>query len=419
MKTLKTIAALLLAATIVGTASAQVNLKVTGSTAFRNATYFGIVDSLNSPTAAAIGGTATNLATVTQAVIVGTGKTGTAYAGQTVTVQCAFAGSSGGLAVTTSNTIQNLPGTTFDENHTWLSASNISGGALTINPGAGTITGFTNVTSSGAAFDAAALPLATLADSLQSTTPYKTPALLQENSGGIGVLELNWVKGNNQTLAGYSRLTNMTSIQADLLLSAGELPLSLFTGNASDSGVDVVLVGRNNDSGSRLETEANAYSSQGPFGYGFSTENQYQPTFDGSGNINGVTNVGDAGYEGGGLVATALKTVVDSGSVDDAGNPFIFVGYVGTGDKNTVLGVNSTALLTYDGSPSTDVAVQLGQYSFWFYEHLYYRSGLTTNQVALIDNISSQIRLTDAIQSGPLLTSMTVSRSSEGAIVSP
>jgi hypothetical protein len=425
MKTLKTFGATLVALAVASIASAQVNIKVTGSTAYRKADYFAIVNSLNNPqiaTTAASGGDMTGAA---QSVIVGTGKSGTTYAGQTVTVQTAFAGSVGGINAVV-NSLSTIPAGTvpaFPSNATWLLASNITSATpiATVNEGAGTITGFSTVSATSANSDPGSAPVATFSDSFQSSSPFPSPALNDENPTGlgVGVVQFYWVKENDTGNTVAADLTNITALQANLLLAAGELPLSFFTGVSADSSTDVVLVGRNNDSGTRLDTEAEASSSAGAFGFGQSTENQFQPTLDTTGKVNGVNNVGDAGYSSGGNVATALKGIQASGALDDSGNKFIFVGYVGKSDKNTAIAGGAT-VLNYNGVPYTsDAVVEVGQYSFWAYEHLYFKSGLSATQQGFLKAVGTQLRTVEAPQSGIPIASMSVHRAIEGGAVSP
>jgi len=426
MKTMKLVSVSLLALACAGIASAQTLVKVTGSTAFRKATYFAIIDSLNSPKAAAIGGDTTNndMSGAARAIIRGTLKSGPS-AGVDVAYQLAWGGSVGGVQVVTQN-LSTIPGTSFTSAQTWLSATN----TLTpVSITGGKIQGWTE---GAAAFDAASTADATNSDSFQSSTPFKSPVLVEENAagGGVGVVQFLWVKGRKHpdfsNSTSYEGLTNVTALQAQLLLAAGELPLSLFTGNASDIAYDVVLVGRNNDSGTRLDAEA-----EPGFGFGFGVENQYQPVIS-AGSITGISNVGDVGYASGGNVATALKTPIASGARDDAGNIFVFVGYVGKGDAGTAITGGAQALAYngstyYNNSTATynDAAIQNGAYTFWAYEHAYYRSSLTGVKKNALDLMSNTLRggslavNGEPSQSGIVLTSMGVNRGIEGGVVAP
>ncbi|HTB81761.1 MAG TPA: hypothetical protein VK717_12830 [Opitutaceae bacterium] len=410
MKRFKLITAGSLALAFASMASAQTFVKLTGSTAYRKATYDAIVKSLNTPKGAAIGGTTADFTGDAQAVITGTLKSGPS-AGQAVVIQTAFGGSVGGLNVLTHG-LTTIPGTSFDSLHTWISSTTNTLTPLTVN-GDGTISGATILTS--ANFEGASTADTSMSDSFQSSSPFPTPSLLEENpaGNGVGVVQFFWVKGlqSPDVPAGsYNALTNISPLQAQLLLAAGELPLSLFTGVASDSSVDVILLGRNNDSGTRLDAEAEP-------GYGFGQlENQYQTV---GSPITSLVNVGDNGYASGGTLATALKTSITAGTVDDAGNPFILVGYLGKSDKNTAVAGGGVALKYAGFDGTVDTNIENGQYTFWAYEHAYYKSGLGTVKQNAINLYSNELRVTDAVQSGILLTAMGVSRSIEGGPVSP
>jgi len=427
MKSLKIMAACMLAAASLASAFADAYIKVTGSTAFRKAFYFACVNSINNPKIACIGGQTdgSDMSGANRAVITGIGKTGTAYAGTNVTIQYGFAGSIGGLTalVTPSKTI---PLSGFDANHTWMSASNASN-VSGANSGTGKITGYINFTSeSDVAFDGPAFPTVAMSDSFLTSTPVTGTLTADEDNPvtGVGVVGFNWVKGQNgvgsSAAAGYSRFTNISTLQANLLLSAGELPLSFFTGNSADTAIDVIFIGRNNDSGTRLDTEAEA-----DYGFGFSSESQYQPTYSSTPGylINGVTYIGDVGYSDGGKVARDLAFAQVSGAVDDAGKPFILVSYLGKGDSSTVKAVNADCILSFNGVKydHADDMIRFGTYSGWSYEHCLYTATDTASlkNKSLINDITARMTSTDAVQSGVVSGTMHVSRSIEGGVISP
>jgi hypothetical protein len=410
MKTTKILSAgalLLLGASL---ASAQTVIKITGSTAFRKATYFAIVDSLNSPKGAAIGGSGGNLEGAGRAVITGTLKSNSAP----VVFEVAFAGSVGGVQVLTQN-LTSLPGASFGASQTWLSASNTLG-SLTANAGTGHITGYTELAPASAAYDAVSTADAALSDSFQSSTPFQSPVLNDYQDpaasvSGVGVVEFFWTKGQNHPsipTASYNALTNASPLVLQNLLANGIVPLSLFTGNNADEAYDVVLVGRNNDSGTRLDAEAET-------GYGFGqTETQYQPV----GNpATGLNAVGNNGYASGSGVATALNTPISSSATDANGKPFILLGYVGIGDNNNVNGGNNK--LTYTGVAYSQQAIREGQYTFWSYEHLLTRPSLSGTKLAAVNAFGTTLVNTDAVQSGVVLTTVNVVRTIEGGVPAP
>jgi hypothetical protein len=409
MKTTKILCAGALALTGVSLASAQTVVKITGSTAFRKSTYFSLVDSVNSPKGAAIGGSGGNMEGAGRAVITGTLKSGPS-AGQAVVFEVAWAGSVGGVQVMTQN-LSTLPGASFTSAQTWLNASN-SLTALTANASTGHITGYTEITGT-PAFDAASTADASMSDSFQSSTSFQNPVLndYQDPSAfvaGVGIVEFVWAKGmQNPSIptASYNALTNASPLALQNLLGNGIVPLSVFTGNNADEAYDVVLVGRNNDSGTRLDAEAET-------GYGFGqTENQYQPV----GNpISSLTNVGNNGYASGGNVATALNTTVASSATDSNGKPFILLGYVGVSDNANVNGGNNK--LTYTGVTYSQPSIREGDYTFWSYEHLLTRTSLSGVKLNAVNAVGNTIVTADANYSGVTLSTMNVLRTIEGGV---
>ena len=436
MKSLKLIGAGLLALAITGAAmAAPVYIKITGSTAFRKATYFAIVNSLNTPKAALVG-TATDLSGAAQSVIRGTTKaaSGTTPINTDVVFQIAWAGSVGGVQVLDDATQTAIPaGTTtaFPAGSTWLKDDSVAGGnTLTAISIVGSA--ITGATTGASAFEGWSQPVAANSDSLQTSTPFNNTALLEENSvaGGIGIIDFHWVKGKQSpdvstgtapTMnasgvitpgSGYAGLVNITHQQAIQLLQK-PLPLSQFTGNSADSGTLVALVGRNPDSGTRLAAEAEAQA-----GFQAITEKNYLPTIS-SGSITAIAlapSLGDQGYAIGGNVATALQATPATG-VKISGKPFILVGYVGKSDKNTAVAGGATEL-AYNGIPYSDASVQAGCYTFWTNEHMYYLPSASADQQNVLNLVSQQIRSTDYAQSGISISSMgTTARVVEGGVV--
>jgi len=437
MNSLKLLGAGLLAASCLTTSAFAVNttVRITGSTAYRKATYNAIMNILTAPTCAAVGGKAdgSDMTGANLAVIKGTIKAGQPHGvGDVVTFECAFAGSVGGIQVLDQGLLlppgisqKDSGGTALalDAAHVWLADTNVM---TAISPGvaAGSIKGYKDLLApvGGLQWDANHVATASNSDSFQTSTPFNATVLSEENSvaGGIGVVEFYWLKGqpSSATVAtAAANFTNVNNLQLQQLLSAGTVPLSQFTGNSADSGIDVVLCGRNSDSGTRLDAEADS-------AYGFAqTEIQYQPNADPITALVLAPGGGDNGYSSGGNLAAALRDDVSAGTTDLSGNPFILVGYLGRGDKNTAIGAASAnqhpaTVLTYNGTTYSDAAAQEGQYSFWSYEHTYYIAGLAGAPKDCLDDMSLQIRNTDYTWSGLALSGMHVSRSVEGGVIS-
>ena len=106
-----------------------------------------------------------------------------------------------------------------------------------------------------------------------------------------------------------------------------------------------------------------------------------------------------------------------SGSL--AGINGYYVTYLGISDAASAVSGGAVEL-TYNGVPYSDVAVQEGQYTFWAYEQLDYRSNygaVDANGKAVADQLALQILTTDAAIAGELLSTMRVTRSIEGGVI--
>jgi hypothetical protein len=242
---------------------------------------------------------------------------------------------------------------------------------------------------------------------------------------GVAAITFAWVAGSissgSQPFTGSA--ANMTTDVASALVSNGNVPLSVFTGNENDSINDnyVLLVGRSEDSASRVTAFAEAQSGgvQGTKGYGQNTF-QYMlkqsgvayPTSAQSAGYPSISTVsagitsfqlwptpwgiagepqltwsttGHSGYNNGGDVASILSSpnpVSGSSFSSPTGAPALdgnlyFVGYLGTGDLSglsgnyVILNYNGVSCIS-SGTTLNPAPVIAGQYGFWGYEQLYF-----------------------------------------------
>lgn len=233
------------------------------------------------------------------------------------------------------------------------------------------------------------------------------------NQTGVGValVDFEWVLGASGNVPPVA-LNNMTQQNAAALIKTGYLSLAAFTGNPADNINYVFLVGRNEDSGTRNEAFAEAQT-----GFG---QNCVQALITGNpvSAIAKYTNVGmnleplitwnalgHSGYNSGGNVATALSNVVTNpiaagvvnANIRPPANATHFVagtskcytvGYLGI---SNVSGVTGGKVLNYNGVPFSETNVQNGTYTFWNYEHNYYlTTAFNGNPISFGDTGSTQ-----------------------------
>lgn len=400
MNIIKTALAALTALAFAGAASAQTatTIRITGSTAFRAATVTAVQNILNPGfTYGYVGTSATG---ANQATFVGTTKVGNL----SVIVKCSWGGSVGGVQTIAQ---QSPVVTTANPYISETSALTATGAVLT---------------ATSATFDSPANADIAMSDSFQGSTAFTGTGYNTLVDTVVGVVPFVWTKGSSSDAAvqaALANVTNITPLQARVILAAGA-PISLLTGAAADSSIYVYALGRDEDSGTRLTAFAES-------GFGiFGSPIQYQPTLTGgaiasivawpASTVLGINYpTGHSGFSSGGTMATNLNTPVAASARDAFNAKFALVAYFGVNDAN---GVNGGANnLTYNGVAYSADAVREGRYSFWGYEHLMYRSTLTGNARTVADQLASQIKNTDATASGVLLSTMHVSRVTEGAVI--
>jgi hypothetical protein len=232
----------------------------------------------------------------------------------------------------------------------------------------------------------------------------------------VGVVQFKFVASNSAPAG----LTNITSQNARDLFSTGKMALSLFTGAIADEGFTIYATGRDFDSGTRLTALAE-------IGLGAQAAvKQYQPkkggvlattccgTLDGppftiwpAGSVNGVPyGIGNGGYNSGSELTGGIANSTNGSNA--------FVTYLGLSDAATAVG-NGAHELTYNGTPYSQTAVQEGQYTFWGYQHLYYRDSTPAGIKTIADKLALQIFNTDA--PAPHYSDMKVSRVIDGGVV--
>jgi hypothetical protein len=253
------------------------------------------------------------------------------------------------------------------------------------------------------------------------TYPALTPVPAAGNviaGGVVGVVPFLFVASHSATF------TNMTSQLARSILVNSSIQKSQFTGNSADTSL-VYVLGRDSDSGTRLTTLAET-------GYGAQTAVFQNYPYTAAAPMTPITTVnnvvasvsevpastvdgislpaGDGGYNSGGNLSKAMCSDTTTNSIGD------LVTYLGTSDEgNAVSGSFSSfpcTAMTYNGVAYSVNNVQQGAYTFWGYEHMYYRSGspaaTAAAQVAKVIATSTAVIFTN---------SMVVNRTTDGATV--
>jgi hypothetical protein len=211
-------------------------------------------------------------------------------------------------------------------------------------------------------------------------------------NGEVGVVAFTWVTSTNSPVA------NVTSMAAQNLLAAGNVPAALFTGNPADETKGVYLIGRNSDSGTRLATfgecgfGANNLPQQ--YKYNSTTSIELYPAE----TINGVAaSLGNSGYSSGGTLCGFMVNQLGAGSALKVGgvssiyaNNYL-IGYAGVSDANsyTATGLKK---LTYNGVDSSTSNIINGSYSFWTYEHLYENPNATSLAKSVAETIGTSLQ---------------------------
>jgi hypothetical protein len=407
MKLLKLMTGSILALALAGSLQAATTVRVTGSTAFRGNTHTAITNIFDAGTLtyAYLDNTSGTGDLSHASVAMFSGK----IAGVTTTIKTHWTGSEGGI-----QTVAGAPNFTV----TYFADT------TTLLPPPG------NKLPNSTALTDSSVPDVAMSDVFQASSRFRgtvngiTYQILNRSKKTVGlpngqvagVVQFEFV-GSNST---PGTLTNVTSQNARDLFTTGHIALALFTGNNSDENFTVYGTGRDIDSGTRLTTLAEV-------GLGaLATVKQYQPFKGGVlattccgaldappyqlfpvATINGITEpLGDGGYSGGGDLSNGLANTT-SGNTS-------FLTYLGLGDATTAI-ANGAHALAFNGVPYSQTAVQEGQYTFWGYEHVYYRDSTTAAIRTVADKLALQIFNTDAPL--PHYNDMRVSRIIDGGVV--
>ena len=385
----------LAAIAIAGSASAQTVIRITGSSAYRPMVHAAITNLI---------GNDLKFAVVSGKTLNNTGYsefTGTLKSTNVVVdIQCAFSGSLDGV-IRIAGAVARTDWPSFAGNVGSLTA----GGNASIPSAGGTGSGVAD---------------GAFSDAFASSTGITGPHTVTEQT--VGVVSFVWARN----IGSPNSITNMSVQLATQLLSSGQLPLAQFSGNLADTNVLVRVVGRNADSGTRLNTFAET-------GFGIGTQPAQQQVTIAGGVATDVHaypsdtlfagtayqktyGLGVSGYSSGGNLASALNA---TGSDTAGTHPGWLVGYISVGDASSA----SPALnqLTYNGVGYSLAGVKSGQYAFWSYEHLDYNETCAGVQKSFLDSLALDLQTVDGENStfgGALLNNMTVGRGGDGGQIS-
>jgi hypothetical protein len=443
MNPLKLITAGLLALLVIHFASAQTEIRLTGSTTFQPGTIDAIQHILQP--GYVWGSTSGSGAGANQQVFVGTTK----IANIQVIIKTSWTDSVSGVQ----SLAQNIPA---------AQPFIIDPTGVTFAPAAGGTVGVVPLTNAGANIPGADITEShtadvALSDIFASTTPYTGAGVIPLADTLVGVVPFAWVKGaytpdstlGSAVAGGYPGVANLSGVQAQELFSGG-LALNQFTGIPSDQAVFVGIVGQDHTSGIRIGA---IYDTQ--YGNYFSPILQDIPNgatveSAGSGVISSlfpwpaetvdgeIQAAGNGGFSSGNFVAITLNRPCDTSQ----GN--YIISYLGMADAQRVnpgpgvAGIDgvgnpytytpSQNALTFDGYyPGTAASpfappyanVIEGKYTLWGYGHYLYDASLVAvNLKTVADQIAAQLSTeADYGGTGILLSAMNASRAGDGTPV--
>jgi hypothetical protein len=376
MNTYKAILAAALGLASVSLASATNYIYITGSTACRGAVYNALaagVGQASAPTAIVYGGSTASSATYMEFV--------TTVASTPTIIKCAWSGSEAGTLDISSTTQQEY---------------------FLLDPGTGSIpaNGTVTLPSSGPSTsvpDTSYFQLETVNIALADNSPAvsKNPTTSAQFTPAGVVVPFVLVKNSGAGLAGlgesdYSSFTDVTSDEFKVLASGGDY-LALFTGNPNDLSTYVYLAGRDDNSGTRVNTLAIT---------GVGVKTGVQQVILSNGVLTPAAYTDEGQSSGGTLAKSLIDTTSPKVQTDSISSTsgFTVVAYLGLADDATAEGLvggssggpNPPAIrLTYNGRSYSTANVENGVYAIWGYEFIGYKSGSASNITGLVSALAN------------------------------
>jgi len=401
---------------VAGTAFADVEVNITGASAFRVATLDSIKAQFDASGEPYVFAHDRNL------------SNGQSFNGGTrVIFRGTFPGVSGVTTIRTSfnGSVQGLDALVNANNPTYLEDSVLTGEVAAIGGNNGGLgKGSTSSPASAMTSHIAFSDVATAA------TPYAA-ATLQPTTPEAGVVIFTMIANNGAP----ANLTNVNTQNFRALFSAGLQPLSLFTGSDADAGIFVFASGRNDGSGTRTTYLAES---------GYGTAAGSDPAIPGSSASNASTQWGNnadgnGGYSSGsalrddmGRKTTATQVLdADGSELAGAGDIELYlVTWLSAGDAapawaagGKILGYNGEILEGLRDTGAVTAAdeekITRGSYTAWSYQQMYRLASLTSDtqdEVKVYNGIKNNLVLGTT---GIPVSDMHVGRIVDGGVVSP
>lgn len=284
-------------------------------------------------------------------------------------------------------------------------------------------------------------------DVRQSSTPITSPVLSPANAR-VGVVVFSMITNEGAP----ANFTNVTQQQMEAIISQGFLPLSVFTGDPADNGKNVYWTGRNDGSGTRT-----SYMAESQIGI-TALANQYISISSAGNNINIIRRVpagdgsnastvwgqdvdGNGGYFSGSVLRGDMGRLsnnvevldFDNSTLEGPGADVLLLTFLTNPDANAarvsggkILGYNGSTMASLNTGTTLSTAdrdkVAEGQYSAWNFQQLYYSGSLSTDENTVYNAIKTGIPTT-LVSAGRLpgipLGEMNVSRPDDGAPIAP
>lgn len=270
--------------------------------------------------------------------------------------------------------------------------------------------------------EAGVIPRFSFSDVSQDISNTPSPVL---PGAAVGVVPFVFV-ANVGAPAG---LTNMTDQLHEAQWSLGELPLSMYTGNAADTK-SVLNGGRSDGSGTRAtilsETQYGPFRNLVQWG-GTNDATGGVSGDEGTGAITELALLGNGGQNSNRWVRKFLARTSTNVTVDGTpGQDIVFVSYLTLSDASAITTVTGGAgvgarALTYNGMAYTEDNVKNGRYTLWGYQQFYKAANPTAGEDIFFDAFTAAIPPTlDPLVTGIPIPDMNVTRQGgDGGPITP